>query len=225
MKVGNLVRIVEPNPGEEKNLGCLGIVTKVLESTSEVLVLIQGDASAGEWIYFYDQVREISNHLAPAMERLPAAWKSQSRIYGEACELWVADNLSCPSCASGRLVKLEANEPSIDHRCATCEETFQVKAKGGSFLKKNGAPASIIGAAYGKTLDSLSESKPWSMLLVGYRENNNTIAEVHYIPAKNISAKNIIPRAPLGPHCRRAGWQGCNLVFRKDDIHTLCQFS
>lgn len=33
------------------------------------------------------------------------------------------------------------------------------------------------------------------------------------IKASVITADNVLPRKPLGPNARRAGWQGCYLIF------------
>ncbi len=166
-----------------------------------------------------------NNNLSKYINLVPRDWKSNSRIYGEACELWVSENISCPSCHSGTLIKLEANEPTIDHRCDDCGEAIQVKAKNGNFLKKDGS-VSIVGAAYEKTLESLSSDNQWSMLLVSYNSGSESfVTEAHYIPSENVGPENVVPRKPLGPHCRRAGWQGCNLTFQGSDIHTICNFS
>ena len=38
------------------------------------------------------------------------------------------------------------------------------------------------------------------------------------IKSQNINADNVIPRKPLGPNARRAGWQGCYLEFNSEVI-------
>ena len=119
------------------------------------------------------------------------------------------------------MIKLTANVPVIDHACSDCGATFQVKAKNGKMLKKDGS-ANIVGAEYKTTLSSLDRGKDgWSMILISYCRESNIIREVCYVPSSNINKDNIIPRNPLGPTARRAGWQGCNITFTGDDIHSV----
>ena len=75
----------------------------------------------------------MNNCLKKSLKKVPSHWKTESRIYGEACEYWVSQYCVCPACGKGTLEKLTANEKSIDHRCYDCGELFQVKAHKKSF--------------------------------------------------------------------------------------------
>ena len=55
-------------------------------------------------------------------------------------------------------------------------------------------------------------------MLVQYDKNHHTVLDIKLIAAKNIKAENVIPRKPLGPNARRAGWQGCYLEFDSEGI-------
>tara|TARA_Y100001973_G_scaffold16679_1_gene24252 strand:- start:1688 stop:2179 length:492 start_codon:yes stop_codon:yes gene_type:complete len=162
----------------------------------------------------------MNKSLLSSLQKVPSEWKSASKIYGEAVEYWVAENLKCPEC-SGILIKLRANVPSIDHVCGSCNSNFQVKAKHGKILKEDGS-ASIQGAEYKTTLNSLTEViLGWSMIMVSYSREKNMVEGVHYVPGSKIKEKNIVPRKPLSPKARRAGWQGCNIIFEKGDIKNI----
>ena len=147
-----------------------------------------------------------------SLQKVPSHWKKQSRIYGEACELWISDNYLCPVCNGGALLKLKTNIKSIDHRCLNCDEKFQVKASKSPFVKKDGS-VKFAGAEYTTTLNSLNSESKWNLILVEYNKNDSKINRVGVILQNNITKENIIPRKPLSPNARRAGWQGCNFKF------------
>ena len=58
--------------------------------------------------------------------RINNNWKSNSRIYGEAGELWSIDNITCQRCPSS-LIKCKTNEKSIDLICNECQQKYQIK--------------------------------------------------------------------------------------------------
>ena len=164
----------------------------------------------------------MNKDLTRALSKVPSKWKSNSRIYGEACEYWLSDNIRCPECKLGKMIKLTANIPVVDHACDSCGATFQVKAKNGKIVKKDGS-ANIVGAEYKTTLSSLRshDGRPWAMILISYCRKSNVVKEVFYVPSSNIRESNIIPRKPLSQSARRAGWQGCNIVFERSDIQSV----
>ena len=55
-------------------------------------------------------------------------------------------------------------------------------------------------------------------MLVQYDKDKHKVVDIKVIEAKNIKAENVIPRKPLGPNARRAGWQGCYLEFDAEVI-------
>jgi hypothetical protein len=95
-------------------------------------------------------------------------WKNKSRIYGEACELWVEENLKCPNCAS-TLQKCSTNKKSVDHICSGCGEEYQVKASSKSHQAKSGH-FTITGAAYQPTVETASN---WNIILLEYGEEKD----------------------------------------------------
>jgi type II restriction enzyme len=156
----------------------------------------------------------MKNCLKESLSKVPPKWKSQSKIFGEACEFWIEDHFSCPSCRHGTLLKLETNKKSIDHRCLGCGENFQVKASRGSFSKKDGS-VGFLGAEYNTTLTSIGK---WGLILVEYDKDSSSIRRTGVVPKDSITKENIIPRKPLSQAARRAGWQGCNIIFCSDVV-------
>ena len=148
--------------------------------------------------------------LKQSLSLVPSSWKSQSKIWGEACEFWVRDNVACPRC-SGNLMKHDANMVSSDHQCLDCGEEYQVKTGKSNFEKRDGT-IKITGAEYKKTLESVLGIRP-NYLVIQYNKDEKKIVKASFILKENISESNVLPRKPLGPNARRAGWQGCYLVF------------
>ena len=48
------------------------------------------------------------------------------------------------------------------------------------------------------------------LLLLSYTEDYQ-VRDVTAVPRQYLIEQIVVPRKPLGPSCRRAGWQGCNL--------------
>tara|TARA_R110000824_G_scaffold18075_2_gene72317 strand:+ start:1677 stop:2159 length:483 start_codon:yes stop_codon:yes gene_type:complete len=152
--------------------------------------------------------------LKESLKKVPQHWKSASKIYGEACEYWVSDQYCCPLCG-GALLKLAANTPIIDHVCRGCDAKFQVKSSKKPFVANSEGNIKILGAEYNKTLEAISE---YHVILVEYDKINLKVNQVGTILKNNVTSKNVIPRNPLGPNARRAGWQGCTLIFDSNVI-------
>ena len=58
-------------------------------------------------------------------------------------------------------------------------------------------------------------------MLIQYDKELNKVVNIKVIIAENIKARNVIPRKPLGPNARRAGWQGCYLEFDAEVVKEL----
>ncbi len=146
----------------------------------------------------------MKNDLITSINKCPAQWKQPSRIYGEACEYWVESNIKCPKC-DGTLDKQQANEKSIDHRCSSCKEEYQTKASKTKIIKSDGS-IRLLGAEYKTTLSKVG---CWGLICVEYCPDSNKVLNHKVISKEKITEDCIVPRKPLGPSARRAGWQGC----------------
>jgi type II restriction enzyme len=155
--------------------------------------------------------------LGSALSCTPAHWKSAPRIYGEGLEIWIAENYPCVFCGK-KLRKLGTNFPAVDHVCVGCGEHYQIKATAAKIQKRNGE-VKILGASLPATLASLVAENKWHLILIEYDRMCDEIRKIGLIFKGDISKTNIHARRPLGPKARRAGWQGCYLVFKANVVH------
>ena len=143
-------------------------------------------------------------------------WKSNSRIYGEVIELWVENNIPCE--CGGKLINQPANRKSIDCICDKCLKNIQIKSSSKPYKVNKDKKLKILGAEYKTTLNSINDNENWDLMLIHYDKELNKIKSLKIIKSQNINADNVIPRKPLGPNARRAGWQGCYLEFNSEVI-------
>jgi len=148
-------------------------------------------------------------------------WKNKSRIVGEACEYYVKNNMSCVRCNTNSLEKCKVNEKSKDIICNNCNQKYQIKAKNATQKQvsniKNKNIFKTIGGHYLTTLNSINEYIDYLVIL--YEKQSYKIINILYIKNEDINSSCIIPRNPLSATARRAGWQGCNIIF--NNIHFL----
>ena len=147
-------------------------------------------------------------------------WKSKSRIIGEACEDYVKNTIKCIRC-NNNFEKCKPNEKSKDLICISCNQKYQIKAKNVSYKQVNNIKCKkqfrTIGGEYSTTLNSINEKIDYLIIL--YEKQSYKILNVLYITNENINSSCIIPRKPLSSTAKRAGWQGCNILF--DNIQII----
>ena len=139
---------------------------------------------------------------------LAKSYKSKSQIARVITEAWVVTNISCLNCEAA-LSEYPANEKSKDVYCNTCGTDFQIKSSKKRFSKR------ITGAEYNTTLNSINNSNNPSLMLLFYDEKAMAVVDFQIIHHSFITKKNIIPRKPLSPTAKRAGWQGCLIDIEK----------
>lgn len=122
-------------------------------------------------------------------------------------EGWVADRLFCPGCGSDRLEPFPNNSPVADFACPVCAEEYELKAKKGPSGRK------IVNGALGAMTARLAARNNPNLLVMGYDGAANRVTDLIVVPKHFFTPSIIEPRRPLGPHARRAGWQGCNILI------------
>lgn len=138
-------------------------------------------------------------------------WTSIPRIIGEAVEDCVI-TLACPICNDKALVKYKTNQKSKDVRCENCSCEIQIKAT--KHTKRKQTTLKLLGAEYKTTCSSIKENNVhYLVLLYSVIGDNYNINDVYFIDHVDINESCIIPRKPLSSTAKRAGWQGCTLVF------------
>ena len=138
-------------------------------------------------------------------------WKSVSKIVGEAMEDCVI-TLPCPFCHETSLAKYKTNQKSKDVLCGKCGCEIQIKAT--KHTKNARTTIKLLGAEYRTTLSSVKENNVhYLVLLYSTKDGKYTIRDICLIHHDDITESWIIPRKPLSSAAKRAGWQGCMLVF------------
>ena len=138
-------------------------------------------------------------------------WTSVSRIVGEAIEDCMI-TIACPICNNKSLQKYKPNEKSKDVKCIKCN--CQIQIKGAKFTKKKKTSLKLLGAEYKTTCTSIKANNVhYLVVLYSVIEDSYTINEIYFIDCMDINESCIIPRKPLSLTAKRAGWQGCTLVF------------
>ena len=149
-------------------------------------------------------------------------WKSESRIIGEACENYVKNKIKCIRCNNNNFEKYKTNEKSKDLFCLDCSQKYQIKAKCvtqkqvNNIINKN--QFKTIGGQYSTTINNISENIDYLIIL--YEKTSYQIKNILYIKNEYINTECIIPRKPLSLTAKRAGWQGCNIIFNNLEIIT-----
>ena len=139
-------------------------------------------------------------------------WKSDSRIVGEAVEDCVV-TMPCAICNEKALIKYKTNEKAKDVKCERCNCQFQIKAT--KHTKKKQTSLKLLGADYKTTYSSIKENDVhYIVLLYSVIGDIYTINDIYFIDRVNINESCVIPRKPLSSTAKRAGWQGCMLVFK-----------
>jgi type II restriction enzyme len=146
-----------------------------------------------------------------ARETTHSQWKSKSKIIGEFFENKFV-NGNCPICDSKALAKYKAGEKSRDIFCTECRSDFQIKATKASF---GGESFKLLGAEYTTTLDSVRNGAKINYVVFFYSPVGDLIQpnNMVFIHHSKITEDSIIPRKPLRPSAKRAGWQGCHISF------------
>lgn len=137
--------------------------------------------------------------LLPSHNRFKSA-SQRARVFSEE---WVEEHFRCPKCL-GSLGRTPNNTSARDFACKPCGYGFELKSKKGSF------GATVVDGAYATMLASIrSDARP-HLLLLSYTPDYQ-VRDIAAIPRQFLIEEIVVPRKPLGLHCRRAGWQGCNL--------------
>lgn len=122
-------------------------------------------------------------------------------------ESWVAARLFCPGCGADRLDAFPNNSPVADFACPACSEEYELKAKKGPPGRK------IVNGALGAMTARLAARNNPNLLVMGYDGAAGRVTDLIVVPKHFFTPAIIEPRKPLGPHARRAGWQGCNILI------------
>lgn len=134
-------------------------------------------------------------------------YKSKSQRARIATEAWARANLYCPNCYSPSLSPSRVNTPAIDYHCPDCKSPFQLKAQSHLFSRR------IVDAAYTTMIRAIQENRTPNLFVLHYEPLTWRVANLVLIPQFAFPLSAVEKRPPLGPHARRAGWVGCNILL------------
>ena len=93
----------------------------------------------------------------------------------------------------------------LDFRCSSCDEPYELKASKRPFHGR------VLDGEYRTFVNAIASHDNPNLLLLNYDRSEMVVTGLHAIPRYALSRLTVIPRNPLGPSARRAGWQGCNI--------------
>lgn len=136
---------------------------------------------------------------------LASGYRSQSQIARRLTEGWISREAYCLNCGRGPLVRTVNNTRALDFRCRECSEPYELKSSRHPFGRR------VLDGEYTTLLTALSSSVNPNLFLLNYDISRMSVTEFQAIPRMLLSRLSVIPRRPLGPLARRAGWQGCSI--------------
>lgn len=132
-------------------------------------------------------------------------YKSKSQIARILSEDWTKENAFCPNCLN-KLSKYKNNENAKDFFCQNCGEVYELKSKHNKFGAK------IIDGEYNCMLNSINSNQNPNLLLLEYYEFK--VRNFLVIPRFFFLPNFIEKRKPLSGSAKRAGWIGCNILYK-----------
>ncbi len=138
---------------------------------------------------------------------LADSYKHQTQKVRVMSEAWMAENMYCPVCGHPRISHLRNNSPVADFLCESCREIFELKSK----REKLGSK--ISDGAYATAVQRVASNTNPSLFVLRYTEEYE-VADLILIPRFFFVPEIIEKRPPLAKTAKRAGWTGCNILFR-----------
>jgi len=141
-------------------------------------------------------------------ETLATNYKSFSQKVRVMSECWFLENLFCPCCGNSCINKIKNNAPVADMYCQNCGEIFEIKSK------KNHFGLKIMDGAYHTMIERITSNTNPQLFIMNYSEQLS-VTDLIFIPKFFFTPDIIEKRRPLSKNARRAGWVGCNILYKK----------
>ncbi len=141
-------------------------------------------------------------------EESQAIYDSGSQNAQALTEHWLHTTAFCPGCGHSNLSRFPNNSPVADFFCSACGEQFELKSQKTKFGAK------IVDGAYHTMIERLNGPDNPNLLLMNY-ERDSGVANLIVVPKQFFAPEIIEERKPLSKNARRAGWVGCNILFRQ----------
>jgi len=135
-------------------------------------------------------------------------YKSAAQKVRVTSESWVERNAYCCLCG-GALLRAPNNARVLDLTCVECKGEFELKSTRGAFSRK------VPDGAFKAMTARLANISSPNFFFLTYDATTSYVTNFFAIPTYFLDASVIEKRPPLGPHARRAGWVGCNIVLSR----------
>lgn len=141
---------------------------------------------------------------------LAEKYKSASQIARVLTEDWLARNMYCPICGETAIRHVEPNAPVKDYVCERCKAQYELKSKKSD---SDSFQATVADGVYQTMIGRITSLDNPSFFFMHYDryEVNNLVI----VPKCFFTPSVIEKRLALSNTCRRAGWEGCNILMRQ----------
>ena len=135
-------------------------------------------------------------------------YKSATQKARVVSEEWAERNAFCCSCGGG-LLRTHNNARVLDLICQQCEGGFELKSTRSAFSNK------VPDGAFKAMMARLGNISSPNFFFLTYDAKSSHVTNFFAVPTYFLDTTVIEKRKPLGPHARRAGWVGCNIVLNR----------
>ena len=142
-------------------------------------------------------------------------YKSRSQQIRVLSETWLAREMYCPVCGNKKLAHYENNRPVADFYCESCKQDFELKSKGSPVGRI------IADGAYKTAIRRINSNSNPHLFVLNY--HNSEVHSLVFIPKFFFVESIIQKRPPLAETAKRAGWEGCNIIY--EDIPRIGKIS
>lgn len=118
-------------------------------------------------------------------------------------EDWAARQQYCVRCQSAHLEPHPNNRRVADLQCPVCQLEYQLKAQQKPFGTR------LNDGAYAPMRAAVESGTGPAFLFMHYSRESWQVRDLSLVPSFAFPLSAVVARPPLGPHARRAGWQGC----------------
>ena len=132
-------------------------------------------------------------------------YKSSSQRIRVLSELWMKNEMYCPSCGNVSLLHLPNNSKVADFKCESCGEIYELKSKGSPVGR------SILDGAYYTAVERIISSTNPNLFVLRY--DKNTVEDLILVPKYFFTPDILRIRRALSSHARRAGYIGSVIMY------------
>ena len=132
-------------------------------------------------------------------------YRSASQRARVLSEMWMKNEMYCPSCGNDHLMKFPNNSRLADFFCDNCGEVYELKSKSSPFGK------TILDGAYYAALERITSSTNPNLFVLHYHQNS--VEDLTLVPKHFFTPDILRMRRALSSEARRAGYIGSVIMY------------